>query len=53
MVHGLVEGVGNPDLFKLLDGVTGEASMLNKLKLIGESQHFEVPLLIVNECAHP
>ena len=37
VVHGLVEGVGNPDLFKLLDGVTGEASTLNKLKLIGES----------------
>ena len=54
VVHGLVERVGNPDLFKLLDGVTGEASTLNKLKLIiGESQHFEVPLLIVNGCAHP
>ena len=37
VVHGLREGVENPDLFKLLDGVTGEASTLNNLKLIGES----------------
>jgi hypothetical protein len=35
------EGLRNPDLFKLLDGVTGEASKLNELKLM-------VPLLIVN-----
>ena len=35
------KGLGNPDLFKLLDGVTDETSKLNELKVI-------VPLLIVN-----
>ena len=39
------EGLRNPDLFKLLDGVTGEASKLNELKLM-------VTLLIVNVWAH-
>ena len=46
VVHGLGEGVENPDLFKLLDRVTSEASTLNDLKLISESLHFENPLLI-------
>ena len=37
VVHGLGEGVENPDLFKLLEGVTkdSEASTLNDLKHFG------------------